>query len=461
MTKYFLRRFLLLIPTFFGATLLVFVILQLAPGGPIEQAIMRMKMASMNQGEVGGGGGNGLAGQSAIPRAALEQMKKFYGFDKPIPVRYLIWLGLWPRDVDNHVVELGKPLRLPVGEVEFEGEEIRLWRWVRAVEVDGEALLQESEESGAGFYVDDSIPILPRAASVGSWRPLEGWSLIRDWRDEWPEDEEKPPAERVRKVEFAKKQMSGILTGDLGVSYVYSEPVWDVIRPRFKISLFFGCIGFVLAYLVCIPLGIFKALKHGTPFDFVTSAIVFIGYSIPGWALGAILLVLFGGGSFWDVFPLGGFRSDNWEMLTTWGKILDQAHHAVLPLIAWTIQGFAVLTVLMKNSLLENLSADYVRTAFAKGLTERRVIWVHVFRNSLIPICVGIGGLIGVFLAGSYLIEKTFNIDGFGMLGFQSALNRDYPIVMGTLVIGVFLRLFGNIISDIALAIVDPRIRFK
>ena len=190
---------------------------------------------------------------------------------------------------------------------------------------------------------------------------------------------------------------------------------------------------------------------------------IFIAYSIPGWALGGVLLVLFGGGSFFDVFPLGGFRSPSeiWDTLTPMQKIFDQIHHMILPIIAWTITSFATMTVLMKNSLLENLSQDYVRTAFAKGLKEKRVIWLHAMRNSLIPIASGIGHILGVVIAGSYFIERMFNIDGFGRMAFEAILSRDYPITLGFLVIVVMIRLLGNLISDITLAAVDPRIRFK
>ena len=235
------------------------------------------------------------------------------------------------------------------------------------------------------------------------------------------------------------------------------------MKPRFKISLFFGLTGIFLSYLVCIPLGIKKALNHGSIFDFGSSVIIFIAYSIPGWALGGVLLVLFGGGSFFDLFPLGGFRSPSeiWETLTPMQKVIDQIHHMILPIIAWSIASFATLTILMKNSLLENLSQYYVRTAFAKGLREKRVIWVHAMRNSLIPIASGIGHILGVVIAGSYFIERMFNIDGFGRMAYEAILSRDYPVTLGFLVIVVLIRLVGNIISDLALATVDPRIRFK
>ena len=235
------------------------------------------------------------------------------------------------------------------------------------------------------------------------------------------------------------------------------------MKPRFKISLFFGLTGIFISYLICIPLGIRKALHHGSVFDFGSSVAIFIAYSIPGWALGGVFLVLFGGGSFWDIFPLGGFRSpiEVWETLTPFGKVVDQIHHMILPVIAWTIGSFATMTVLMKNSLLENLSQDYIRTAFAKGLREKRVVWLHAMRNSVIPIASGIGHILGVVIAGSYFIERMFNIDGFGRLAYEAILSRDYPITLGFLVIVVLLRLIGNIISDLALATVDPRIRFK
>jgi microcin C transport system permease protein len=181
--------------------------------------------------------------------------------------------------------------------------------------------------------------------------------------------------------------------------------------------------------------------------------LVFLGYAVPGWALGTALLVLFGGGSFWSVFPLGGFRSDNWEYLSFGEKIADQAVHMFLPVLCYMIGGFATLTILTKNSLMENMSQDYVRTAFAKGLTKRRVIFVHALRNSLIPIATGLGHVFSLILAGSFLIEKVFNIDGMGYLGYNAILQRDYPVALGILVIGSLLMLVGNILSDVIYAV--------
>src|SRR6185503_16692217 len=194
---------------------------------------------------------------------------------------------------------------------------------------------------------------------------------------------------------------------------------------------------------------------------FVSSAIVFLGYAVPGWALGTALLVLFGGGSFWSLFPLGGFRPDNWEYLSVWGKITGQIHHMFLPVVCYMIGSFATLTILTKNSLMENLGQDYVRTAFAKGLDEHTVIFKHALRNSLIPIATGLGHVFSLILAGSFLIEKVFNIDGMGYLGYTSILQRDYPVALGILVISSLLMLVGNIISDVIYVMVDPRIRFR
>ena len=344
MTAYFIRRFLLIIPTFLGITMAVFVVMQFVPGGPVERQIMRYQMASME----GGGAAAAMSGRgsNALPEEQIEEIRRYYGFDKPIHVRYGKWL----------------------------------------------------------------------------------WNVLHL---------------------------------DLGTSYIYQDPVWDVIKSRFPISIFLGLTGFILSYIVCVPLGVLKAVRHGSRFDFISSVIVFLGYAVPGWALGTALLVLFGGGSFWNLFPLGGFRPDNWEYLSAWGKITGQLHHMALPVFCYMVGAFATETILTKNSLMENLGQDYVRTAFAKGLSERRVIFVHALRNSLIPLVTGLGNAISLILAGSFLIERVFNIDGMGYLGYTAILQRDYPVALGILVIGSLLMLVGNILSDIIYALVDPRIRFQ
>ena len=341
MRGYFLRRLLLIVPTFIGITLVVFVIMHFVPGGPVERQIMRFQMAMGSE-----GGGTASRAGVEIPQEAIDEIRRYYGFDKPVHIRYASWL----------------------------------------------------------------------------------------WK---------------------------VMHLDLGRSYMYQDPVWDVIKSRFPVSVFLGFTGFLLSYLVCVPLGVIKAVRHGSRFDVISSAIVFLGYAIPGWALGTALLVLFGGGSFWSVFPLGGFRPSALGYLSVWGKVTGQLHHMFLPVFCYMVGAFATETILTKNSLMENLGQDYVRTAFAKGLSERRVIFVHALRNSLIPLVTGLGHVISLMLAGSFLIERVFNIDGMGYLGYTAILQRDYPVALGILVISSLLMLVGNILSDIIYAVVDPRIRFQ
>ncbi|HEY8464825.1 MAG TPA: ABC transporter permease subunit [Bacillota bacterium] len=340
MRAYIIKRILLMIPTLFGITLACFLIMQMVPGGPVEQAIQRMKHAS--QGELGASSNL----QAALTQEELEHIKEYYGFDQPVLIRYLVWLG--------------KLLRL-----------------------------------------------------------------------------------------------------DLGTSYTYEKPVLDLIVARLPVSLTFGLCGLFLTYVVCIPLGIRKALEHGSQFDHISSILIFLGYAIPAFALGIALIVLFGGGSFWNLFPISGAVSDNFEELSLLGKVCDFAYHMFLPLVCYTSGGFATLTLLMKNSLLNQLNQDYVRTALAKGLTYHQAVFKHALRNALIPIVTNIGMIIGVILSGSLLIETIFTIDGIGLLSYQAIVNRDYPVALGLIVISSILMLFGRLLSDLCLAMVDPRIKFQ
>jgi microcin C transport system permease protein len=245
----------------------------------------------------------------------------------------------------------------------------------------------------------------------------------------------------------------------LGTSTRYQDPVWDMIVERLPISTFYGLVTLILTYLICVPLGILKTLRHHTLIDWFTSVVVFIGYAIPGFVVGVTLLVVFAVNMDW--FPVGGFQSENAEQLSLPMRMLDIAHHAVLPLISYMAGSFAVMTLLMKNSLMENISADYVRTAIAKGVPYKSAVFKHALRNSLIPMATHFGNNISVILMGSFLIEKIFDIDGMGLLGFESVVERDYPVVLGVLVISSLLMLAGNILSDICVALVDPRVQFK
>lgn len=246
---------------------------------------------------------------------------------------------------------------------------------------------------------------------------------------------------------------------DLGNSFRYNEPVVRVIADRLPISIYYGLITAIFTYGICIPLGILKAIRHRTRLDNVTSALIFLGYAIPGFALGAVLSNLLA--VRFEIFPLGGFTSPNFNELSFGRQVLDLIWHSTLPLIAYLVGAFAVTTMLMKNSLMENMSADYVRTALAKGLSWRRAIFVHALRNSLIPMATSVGGLLGIFMTGSFLIERVFGIPGVGLLAFEAIQARDFPVVMGFLVISSVLLMVGNLVSDIAVAAVDPRVRFE
>ena len=335
----------MMIPTLFGITLVVFVIINLAPGSPVDQQIRQIRFGSMGAGG-GGGAGSNASTEGAVSEEVIEALKKQYGFDKPMHIRYWIWL----------------------------------------------------------------------------------------------------------------KNLARL---DFGESFSYEEPVTDVIVSKMPVSIQFGVVSLFLSYLVCIPLGVLKAIKNGTAFDLSSSFILFAMYSIPGFMLGILLIVLFAGGRFFEWFPVGELYSDMYDDLTSWGKIQDRIHHFILPLISFMISSFTILTMLMKNSLLEEIKKDYIRTARAKGISETVVYLKHALRNALIPIATGIGSFVSVFFASSLLIETIFSLDGMGLLGYQSILERDYNVIMGLVFIQSALMLIGNLISDMAYVLVDPRIDFK
>lgn len=337
MTGYFLRRLLLVVPTFVGITLLVFAITRVVPGGPIERMMTQAAFQQGDQHATKSRSGN------TLDEKQLAQLQAYYGFDKPVLVSYAQWL----------------------------------------------------------------------------------------WR---------------------------VLHLDLGNSTRYHDPVWNLIKERFPISIFYGVTALIITYGVCIPLGISKAVHHKNLFDNLSSVVVFLGYAVPGYVVGIALITVFA--SRLDWFPLGGFTSDDFENFSPSKKIADAIYHAVLPLTAYLAGSFALTTLMMKNALMDNLAAEYMRTAVAKGQSFRAAVRKHALRNSLIPIATSFGNNISLLLGGSFLIETIFNIDGIGLLGFESVLERDYPVVMGILVISSLLFLIGNILSDICVALVDPRIRF-
>jgi len=340
---YFIRRFLLIIPTFIGITFLCFLLIQFVPGGPVEQAIMQMK--GIGQGE----SGRGQQAGSSISDAQRKSIEAHFGFDKPFYERYLTWL------------------------------------------------------------IRDRIGM------------------------------------KMESYKFPNKT------------------AWQLIGERFNVSLIFGITGFVLSYLICIPLGIFKALRHEKRFDVMSSVIVFVGYAIPPFAFGMVMKMLFCGTTegLWDIFPVSGFQSEHFAALSLWEKIKDIASHTFLPILCYMLGHFAVLTLLMKNSLTEQIGKDYIRTVLAKGGSFSRAVWAHALRNAMIPIATGFGSILTIMFAGSVIIEQVFEIPGMGRLSLEAIVGRDYPVFMGILSLTSILGLIGNILSDFCYVLIDPRINFQ
>ncbi|HSP42780.1 MAG TPA: ABC transporter permease subunit [Luteolibacter sp.] len=445
MKSYFLRRLLLIPPTMVGITLLVFSITRFVPGGPMHQALMR---ASGGTESGGGASRDGQGGKSEEQRDELEEQ---YGTDQFVLHAYAQWLGLMPREVRQSKAEWGG-----LGDETIGGSVDPETTAVVVLRGDGRIVHVKRKDGG-----------LESAVFSATGKPVsdEGWRVrLETEKDRQARfirrmgDKATPPAYRERAVVY-QTRFTGLLQGDLGRSTAYNDPVIDMILERMPIALYFGILTAIISYGVCIPLGILKALKHRTFIDSASSVLIFFGYSIPGFALGAILLVHLGARMGW--FPLFGFTSPDFDLLDTPGKIKDLAHHTVLPLICYVIGSFAYLTMMVKNNLLDNLSADYVRTAVAKGAGFRRAVFGHALRNSMIPVATTLGNLVTVFIGGSMLIETVFDIQGFGLLQYQSVIARDEPVIMGTLTIAAFLMLIGHVLSDVIVAMVDPRIKFE
>lgn len=248
---------------------------------------------------------------------------------------------------------------------------------------------------------------------------------------------------------------------DLGKSFFHNKDVWQLIKEKLPVSISLGLWTFFLVYLISVPLGIRKAVHAGSRFDTGTTLLVLAGYAIPSFVMGVVLLVFLAGGSFVQWFPLRGITSVNWSELTLWGKILDYLWHIALPVTAMVLGGFAVITIMTKNSVLEEIRKQYVLTARAKGLPERSVMWKHVFRNALIPIMTGFpAAFIGAFFSGSLLIETLFSLDGLGLLSYESVIRRDYPVVFGSLFLFTLIGLVTTLLRDLSYLWVDPRVRF-
>lgn len=454
MKSYFLRRLLLIIPTLVGITLLGYTITRFAPGGPMDRMLQQ---AAGGGGEGGKRSGSSAQSQGGLSEEQLEEQEELFGLDKPILVAYGQWLGVAPRET-----------RLSKAEFVDQGDE-RIGTGLDSntttrvvLKGDGRAVLVKMKP-GAG----DGPRELESATfeETGKQVADEGWKVRYETNKDRQErfqrrngDKAEPRAYPPRAVVY-QTRFTGVLQGDFGRSSTYNDRVDKMILSRIPVAAYFGILTAVITYAVCLPLGILKALKHRTFIDTSSSVLIFLGYSIPGFALGAILLVHLGARA--NLFPLFGLTSPDFDQMNDWEKFKDIAHHTVLPLSCYVIGSFAMLTMLTKNNLMDNLAADYVRTAVAKGVSYPRAVFGHAFRNSMIPVATSLGSLVEVFIGGSMLVESVFDIQGFGLMQFQSVVDRDLPVIMGTLTIAAFLMLLGQVISDFIVALVDPRIKFE
>ncbi len=248
---------------------------------------------------------------------------------------------------------------------------------------------------------------------------------------------------------------------DLGKSFLQNKGVWELIKEKLPVSVTLGLWTFLISYAISIPLGVAKAVREGSRFDMLTTFGVLLGYAIPGFVLGVLLIVLFAGGTFYDWFPLRGITSDDFDELSAWARVKDYVWHITMPLICLVIHSFAVVTLLTKNTFVEEVRKQYVLVARAKGLSQQRVLYKHIFRNALIPLVTGFpAAFIGAFFTGSVLIETLFSLDGLGLLSYESVIRRDYPVVLGSLYLFTLLGLVVKLVSDLLYTVVDPRVQF-
>jgi microcin C transport system permease protein len=366
MTAYIIRRVLFILPTMLGIMLVAFVVVQFAPGGPVEQVIAKLSGSDTgatsrisgspggdfgSRGAVGGAGidaaNSKYRGAQGLDPEFIKKLEVQFGFDKPAPERFALML----------------------------------WNYARF---------------------------------------------------------------------------------DFGKSYFRDVSVLQLIKEKLPVSMSLGITMTLLTYLISIPLGIKKAVEDGSPFDTWTSSLIIVGYAIPGFLFAILLIILFAGGSFWDIFPLRGLFSDNWAQLSWWQKIIDFSWHMVLPVLSMGLSAFATMTLLTKNSFLDEIRKQYVLTARAKGCTSNQVLYGHVFRNAMLIVIAGFpSAFVHAFFTGSLLIETIFSLDGLGLLGFESVLNRDYPVVFATLYIFSLIGVVVNLISDLTYTWIDPRIDFE
>lgn len=442
MRRYIIRRLLLMPITLIGITFVVFFLTRMVPGGPIERILQEQAIGSLM-----GEKSNSVPTLATMAEDDIERLEEAFNLQEPVWLSYLQWLGIRRRQVEN-------------AKAEFDENGLA---YITLTSLDGHAAIIEVMRQGdtVSFHAEP-------------WFEDEGWRIrlespmerARRWAERNKVTDERVIAERAaspacnkwRAVAY-RKAFDGLLQGQLGKSYKYNEPVWKMMMERLPVSLYFGILGALVSYMVSIPLGVFKALGHRTWFDSVSSLLIFVGYAVPGFALGAVLLVYLGARLEW--FPLYGLTSPGFESMPFDQQVEDLAMHTVLPLSCYVVASFAMTTMMMKNSLLGHLSADYMRTAVSKGVSYSRAVWGHAFRNSFIPIASTLGGVVCAVVGGSILIERVFDIQGFGMLSFQALMDKDYSLIMGTLLLSSVFIIIGNLLSDILVALIDPRVKFE
>lgn len=439
MQKYLLRRLMLMPITLIGITFIVFCLTRMVPGGPIDR-IMQEHTLSALAGDKGAS-----SGAVRMSDADIERLEDLFNLQEPTWLAYLQWLGV-------------RRMAVAISRAEMND--------------DGFARLTLTSRDGTSRVLDvhregHSMVYLPQP-----WFEEEGWLLRlespHDRARQWARRHHVTEEEKIRAYEESpscgwrvvayRKAYNGLLQGSLGRSYKYNEPVVDMIAERLPVSIYLGLLGALITYVVSIPLGVLKALMHKSLFDSLSSVLIFVGYAVPGFALGALMLVYLGARLEW--FPLYGLTSPNFDQLGFGDQCKDLSMHTVLPLTCYVVSTFAMTTMMMKNCLMEQLSADYVRTAMAKGVSYRSAVFGHALRNALIPIVSTFGPVICTVVAGSVLIERVFDIQGFGMLSYQALLDKDYTLMMGALLLTSVFMIVGNLLSDIFVAMIDPRIRF-
>lgn len=458
MWRYFVKRILLIFPTLLGISIITFIIIKLAPGDPTA-----FKMGNQE---------SGMASDQNLAKQVIEQTREIYGLDKPLMLNFAIYHYEENWKAVQDYLKAGNPLSGreydEIVEPLKQADEVAVSFLVEQLE-QGDLTPDETLVALEILTIKQKLSI---SIDMSLDRRLE---YVQNWwyggtdstgvaRTAARESYQFSNFELFKKT-FTEAQyprwLVNMLLLEFGNSIKDNRPVWDHIKESVPVSLKFTFASFILAYLIAIPLGIYSATHQYTTGDKVTTVILFILYSLPNFWVATMAIVFFGGGDFLDIFPVTGLRSTGYEEMSSFNQFLDLLHHIALPLIIWTYGSFSALSRYMRGSMLEVIRQDYIRTARAKGLSERVVTYKHALRNSLIPIITMLANLLPLAISGSIIIESIFSIPGMGQLSFNAVLFRDYPIIMAVTTISAMLTLFGILLSDLLYAVVDPRITFE